>query len=288
MSDTWTISTTLDWTAHYFTKNNISQARLEAETLLASVLHYPRLDLYVKSAEIVPPEKLRIFKEYIKERQKRKPLAYITGEKEFMGLPFKVNEHTLIPRPETELLVEEVLTLIKQENFRSVADIGTGSGNIAISLAALSPIEKVYATDISLETLRTAQENCNDNGVAGKVMVKQGNMLQALEGEFSAPFLDIIVSNPPYIPHLDIPGLEAELSYEPHRALDGGSDGLDFYRIIASQAHKYLRPGGIVAVELNALKSDGTAALFTSQRFSIIKIRKDYADLDRVLIARLP
>ena len=283
----WSIGSALDWTADYFSRLDISEARLEAEILLSSVLNCRRLDLHLRRDEVVPPEQLKQFRAFIEERRQRKPVAYILGEQEFMGLRFRVNEHTLIPRPETELLVEETVKLVKAGHDSLLADIGTGSGAIAVSTAALSPLRKIYATDISFDTLKIAQENINAHGLAGRVIVKQGNMLAALNGESLEGSIDIIISNPPYVAEDEAADLAPELGFEPRAALFGGKDGLDFYRVLAKDARTYLKPEGFLLLELSAQKSSLISDILEVAGFAIISLLKDYSGLDRVIIAQM-
>jgi release factor glutamine methyltransferase len=283
---TWTIGATLDWTASYFEKHAIPDARLEAELLLSSVLRCPRLTLHLRREDTVPDEKLKAFKKLIIERQKRKPVSYLLGEQEFMGLSFAVDRNTLIPRPETELLVEEAVRLIDAEKKKMAADLGTGSGCIAVSLAKLSSVEKVFACDISMAALEVAHENILRHGQAGKVVPKHGDLLQALIGERLEGRLGLIASNPPYIPDEELAALQPELAYEPRLALAGGIDGLDFYRRIAADAGSYLEPGGLLIMEMNAAKSREIADIVAANGCTVEKIIKDYAGLDRIIEAR--
>ncbi|MFC1501250.1 peptide chain release factor N(5)-glutamine methyltransferase [Elusimicrobiota bacterium] len=287
MNQSWTIGSTLDWTIDYFIKNSILEPQLEAELLLSSVLNCPRLNLHLEKNNIIPKEKLGIFKNYIIERKKRKPISYILGHKEFMGYRFKLNQHTLIPRPETEILVETALKIINTKKNVNLADICTGSGCIAISIAKLSAISKIYATDICDNALHVAFENINYHGLSGKIVLKKGDMFESLEGENIINGLDIIVSNPPYVAENEFDALEPELKHEPKIALYGGKDGLDFFKNLASNAKRYLKKGGFLIVEINSNKSKEIVKIFKSNNYKINKIIKDYSRLDRVIVAKL-
>ncbi|MHB9154331.1 MAG: peptide chain release factor N(5)-glutamine methyltransferase [Endomicrobiales bacterium] len=287
MTENWTVSAALDWTAGYFERNRISEARLDAELLLSSALSCPRLSLHLRKDEIVPDEKLKRYRQMITDRAKRKPVAYILGEQEFMGLRFKVNEHTLIPRPETERLAEEVIRLVDAGHDGILADLGTGSCNIPVSVGKNAAPRRIYAVDISLEALKVAQENINFHGLAGKIELRHGDLLEALRGEGIEKEVDIVISNPPYIAEDEIKGLEPELSHEPVLALAGaGSDGLDFYRRIARESTCFIKEGGYLVLEMNALRSAAIQEIVTACAFTVQAVVKDYSGHDRVLVAR--
>ena len=210
--ETWTIGKMIDWTDEYFQRNSIPESRIDAEVLLSHVLGCPRLELYIKKDQELSKNDILRFKALIIDRKNRRPVSYITGEREFMGLKFKVNSHVLIPRPETELLVEEVLKLIEEHKANLVVEIGTGSGNIAVSISKLSPGVKVYSSDSDIETLRVAQSNADMNGVSGRIVLKHGSLFEAFKEEFIEEKADIIVSNPPYIAFSEKGILAPELS----------------------------------------------------------------------------
>ena len=279
----WTICSVLDWTADYFSRNGLPESRIEAEVLLSHVLSCPRLQLHLKKDEKVPARELSRFSRLILERRKRKPAAYLTGEKEFMGLSFKVNENTLIPRPETELLVEEAISRLNGKKDIIAADIGAGCGNIAVSIAKLADIQKLYASDVSAAALYTAQENVFRHGLGARIVLKQGNLFDALAGENLENGLDLIVSNPPYVALEESGMLEPELKYEPEIALFGGNDGLDFYKRIAAQAVSYMKSRGVLIVELNARKSMAIRDIFEKAGYRVETVIKDYSGFDRIM-----
>lgn len=286
MSEIWTIGSILQWTTRHFEKYGIPEPRLEAEVLLAAALNCPRLTLHVRQDEELSKDTLQQFKSYVIERQKRRPVAYILGEKEFMGLRFFVDEHTLIPRPETELLVEAAQRRIEAGQDNTVVDLCTGSGCIAVSLAKLSPARKVYACDISLDALKVAQANIDQHGVGRKVFIKYGDLLAALEGEVQQGAVDMVVSNPPYVAESELAFLEPELGFEPRLALDGGKDGLDYYRRIAAESRPYIRTGGCLLLEMSAAKSVQIREIVENAGWTVEEVIKDYSGLDRVMVVK--
>ena len=212
--DVWTISSLLNWTVNYFKSKKIESARLDAEVLLSHVLGQERIYLYVHFDEPMEKAELSKFREYVKKRAQHMPVAYIIGEKEFMGLPFKVTPDTLIPRPDTEILVENVLANADKQEAVKIADIGTGSGAIILSLLANLPKAQGKTVDIAAKAVEVAKENAQSLQVADRC--------EFFVGDLFAPFaergdkFDIIVSNPPYIPQADIATLEADVrAYEP-------------------------------------------------------------------------
>jgi len=286
MQSSWTLGKVVDWTTAYLNGAEIPDARLDAELLLSHVLNCKRLQLYLIKDEPVAETDLKRFKELIIGRRSRKPVSYLLGEHQFMGLNFSVNCFTLIPRPETELLVEEIQSFLKSRPIDILLEIGTGSGNIAVALAKLTQAHKVYSSDISIEALRVAQANVDANGVSGKVTLRRGDLFEAFAGDALEGRVDMIVSNPPYIADSEKGGLAPELSFEPVSALFGGEDGLDFYRSIAGGAGKYLKKGGFLAFEMNAYRSAQIQAIVSEHGFDILKVVKDYSALERVVIAQ--
>lgn len=222
-------------------------------------------------------EQLELFESYVEKRSKGVPVAYILGEKEFMGLPFKLNKDTLIPRPDTECLVEKV---IEKNNFLApkILDLCTGSGCIGISLAKFIPSSFCDLTDISEGALKMADENSRLNDVKGRTEVFK---LDVLNGSIAKGY-DIIVSNPPYIESDIVPTLEVS-RFEPSCALDGGKDGLDFYRVIVKKAYEALAKGGMLALEIGY--SQGYKVKELCKDFSTVELFKDYGNNDRVIIA---
>lgn len=287
-AEAWNVRAALAWTTEYLGRYRVPDARCDAEVLLAAALGCARSALVVRREEPLAPATLAAYRQMVLRRARREPVAYILGNAEFMGMMFFVNEHTLVPRPETELLVEEALRLLPPLTSAGpvVADLGTGSGCIAVSIAAGNRGARVYAVDISRQALAMAGRNAAENGVGGAVMLCLGDLFEPLERDGLANAFDLIVSNPPYVLTGDLDGLEPELFREPRLALDGGPDGLSFYRRIAAGARRFLKPGGHVALELNDRAADETAALFTAAGFTVVKTAQDYARLDRILIVK--
>ena len=280
----WTIGKILRWTQDFFAAKGIESPRLDAEVLLAHVLHKERIHLYVHFDEPLNEDELAGFRGLVKGRCSRLPVAYLTGYREFMGLKFKVNHHVLVPRPETEILVQAVadeLRRLRGENLRG-ADIGTGTGAIAIALLHQNAALRMEAVDISADALSVAQANAAELGVAERVIFTAGNLLEPLH---NAPY-DFIVSNPPYIPTADINSLAPEVQREPRTALDGGADGLNFYRLLARDAPPLLTTGGFIAVEVGINQSAQVAELFKSNALiNSTQIIPDMAGVERVIIA---
>jgi len=247
----WTIITLLSWTDSYLKKYAVDSPRLTAEILLAHCLGIKRLDLYLQYDRPLQKDELADFKILIKRRVKNEPLAYITGEKGFFESDFEVDKGVLIPRPDTETLVEQALKILKkyQDHYRPrmVLEMGTGSGAIIVSLAKESPGHLYFANDVSHTALALAKKNA-EKLVKNKIKFFAGSWLSALNENLR---FDLIVSNPPYIPTGDIGGLAPEIKeFEPLLALDGGIDGADSYRAILKEAHKYLVPGGTLLLEM--------------------------------------
>ncbi|QSX07555.1 peptide chain release factor N(5)-glutamine methyltransferase [Alkalibacter rhizosphaerae] len=222
-------------------EKEIPTPRLDSEVLLANRLSKDRVYFLSHGDERVLPEVERSFLQDIQRRSRLEPVAYITGKKEFMGLELEVDPHVLIPRPDTEILVEAAMDMLKEKTgFVHVLDIGTGSGAIAISLTRYLPQVKVTAVDIDPHALKTAKKNADKMGVADRIQFVWSDCFQNVEGIF-----DAIVSNPPYIDREEMKGLDANVvEFEPVKALYGGEDGLDFYREIARQAPGHLKKGG--------------------------------------------
>ena len=283
----WTIGKILEWTKNFFDGKGIENPRLDAEVLLASVLGQSRMYLYVHYDQPLNAEELGIFRGLVKRRAQREPVAYLLERREFFGHTFKVTPAVLVPQPDTEILVEHALAGLKEmveqggrERLR-IADIGTGSGAIILSLLASLPQAEGIAVDISPEALAVAGENAAALEVGERVEFRNGDLCAPLQGEL----LDAIVSNPPYIPHDAIPTLAPEVRHEPHLALDGGLDGLDFYRRLVEDAPAYIRSGGFLAMEIGAGEAPAVLALAEKNpAWGRGRSLKDLAGLDRVII----
>lgn len=281
---TATVKITLQEAVACLREHRISEPRLDAEVLLAHVLGIDRLQLFVEPDKIVPATELASFRGIISERAAGRPVAYLTGQREFMSLIFRVGPGVLIPRPETELLVEEALRL----NPSVVIDVGTGSGAIAVSLAYFLPGVKVYATDISTDALAFARKNAAEHGVAGKVTFFPGSLLEPLVDQ-AAPALkaQCITANLPYIPAGELDNLPVDVrDYEPWQALDGGPDGLELYRTLIPQAAELFAPGGILLMEIGPGQGQSLIKeLAKYKAFTKTEVKCDYAGLERIVRA---
>jgi len=262
----------------------IETARLDAEILMAHVLGCPRMALYGKLTAAVPQQVLSEFDALLSRRLTCEPVAYITGEQEFWSLPFKVTPDTLIPRPDTETLVETVLRQMDGLPVRRVLDLGTGSGCILLSLLHELRDALGTAVDISAGALSVAKENAVSLDLQERVEFFQGSWLAPLDKQ--AQF-DVIVSNPPYIPSKDMASLMADVRlYEPGSALDGGEDGLGPYRLIADQAPAFLAPGGLLAVEVGIHQAGDVMALFDAAGLVGTGKVKDLGGVERVVYGK--
>jgi release factor glutamine methyltransferase len=263
-------------------QNSSDTPRLDAEYMLMALLNLKRVDLIVDSNREVDQKTINTFHQMIEARQAGKPLSYIIGTEEFMGLTFEVNENVLIPRDDTEVLVEKIIELYKAKDDLNILDIGTGSGAIAIALAAYLNVNQVIAVDKYQEALKVAQQNAKNNKVFNKMQLIQSDLFDALD-EYK-DYFDIIVSNPPYIPKNDILDLQVEIKeHEPMTALDGGADGLTFYRQIVQQAGEFLKAKGLLAFEIGYDQGEDVKQLMT-QGFQNIQVIKDLSGLDRVVL----
>lgn len=279
MQKIWRIKDLLEWTTRYFLDRGMRDARLEAEILLAHVLEKNRVYLYAYYEEPVNQGERETYRSYIKRRTKGEPLAYIIGRKEFMSLNFKVNPDVLIPRPDTEILVETALETARQNNLKTICDVGTGSGAIAISMAVYLPSAEVYAIDLSPAALEIARENARLNKV--NIHFREGDLLSPLAGTAG---LDMVLANLPYVTVAEIEELESGVKdWEPRMALVAGGDGLDVYRRLVPQAYEILKPGGYILWEIDPRQAETARDMLPG--FSGIEIIKDGAGRDRVVKA---
>jgi release factor glutamine methyltransferase len=252
--------------------------RLDAELLLAHVLGWGRARVLAEGRALLTEGQQAAFRDLLARRAELEPIAYLTGHKEFYGLDFLVDRDVLVPRPETELLVALALQHAGQHNSRLIADIGTGSGCIAVAVAVYLPRTLVYATDISPAALRVAGKNIERHGVAERVRLVEGDLLHTLPEP-----VDLLLSNPPYTILSEID--ERVRRHEPHLALDGGPDGLRAYRRLLAATPTKLRPGGVIVFEIGATQGGAVIALaresFPNAR---IDLHQDLAGLDRVVV----
>ena len=282
MSEAWTVLRLLRWTADYFAGRSLDAPRLDAELLLADTLGLDRVGLYVNFERPLQTEELTAYRERIKRRAAREPLAYILGRTEFWSLPLKVTPAVLIPRPETELLVEQALPRLTGRS--QVLDIGTGSGALAIALASERPELTITAIDVSPAALAVALENARCNGVVERIRFEQHDLADLPSGPYA-----LVVANPPYIPSGELATLMPEVrDFEPWLALDGGADGLAAYRAITAQADRLLAPGGWLLVEVGAGQAAAVRDLLATAGLMELFAARDLADIERVVGGRQP
>lgn len=283
----WTIGRILRWTEQYFSEKGIETPRLDAEVLLSHVLGKERIYLYVHFDEPLEKGELAAYRELVKGRVQRVPVAYLAGQKEFMGLRFRVNPSVLVPRPETEILVQASLERLKALQGAKApllfADIGTGSGAICLSVLHFLPGSRAATVDISGDARSVAEENAAALGLSERVDFLTGDLLEPLEGRtFTA-----ILSNPPYIPDGEISSLPPEVRlHEPRAALAGGPDGMEFYRRLAAEAPALLAPDGFLALEAGIQQAKAVAGLAEENPLiARTEILEDLAGIERVVIA---
>jgi release factor glutamine methyltransferase len=282
---TWTTLAVLDWTTKRFAEAGIGSARLEAQVLLAHVLGCTRTQLYTGFDKPLAEPELAAYRELIKRRLAGEPVAYLVSEHEFWGLPLHVDASVLVPRPDTETVIEVArgLRADRTAPCRGL-DLCTGSGAIAIALARELPAAQVVATDVSDAAAALARKNAARNGVGDRLEVRVGDLWAAVAGER----FDLIVSNPPYIASSVIPTLPAEVRREPVLALDGGPDGLQFYDRICGEARAYLEPGGALVVEHGFDQADAVRARFEAAGLTRVTLVHDLAKHPRVTWGLVP
>ncbi|MDT8419183.1 MAG: peptide chain release factor N(5)-glutamine methyltransferase [Desulfuromonadales bacterium] len=277
MSESWTLLKLLDWTSEYFAGKGIDNPRLDAQLLLAHVLEVDRVGLYLNFDRPLTTTELDVIRPLVKRRGQREPLQYLTGRAEFWSLVFEVTPAVLIPRADTEILVEEALSRAGEQGC--LLDVGTGSGAVVVSLATELSGWRMTGLDISAEALAVAAQNIARHNVAELVDLHQGDLAQLPEGRY-----DLIVSNPPYIAQAEWDGLMPEVRcFEPRAALLAEGNGLDCYRKLAAQAGGHLKPGGWLLVEIGHQQSEAVRELFAAAGLTEIFVRHDYADRPRVV-----
>ncbi|MEZ4744734.1 MAG: peptide chain release factor N(5)-glutamine methyltransferase [Calditrichia bacterium] len=281
MTEIWTVKKILDWTNQFFTEKQVPEARLSAEWLLADVLSCRRIELYLQFDRILTPDERAAFREFVKRRAAREPVQYILGETEFYGFPIKVTPDVLIPRPETELLVDFTVDYFRtnQDIPQVIMDIGTGSGCIAIALAKRLVDASVSAVDISEAALAVAKTNAVLNDA--DIHFHHADFLKM--DNLSDKKFSVIVSNPPYVAETDWPGVQPEVrNFEPKTALLAGKDGLDFYRQLIPQLKNWLSPNGAVFLEVGYNQALEVKGFLDEANFST-EIKKDYHNIDRIV-----
>jgi release factor glutamine methyltransferase len=309
-----TVLEAIQKSAEFLAKKGVESPRRQTELLLAHLLKLPRMKLYLNFERVLTPAETDALRELVKRRGQREPLQHITGSTSFCGFEIAVNRRALVPRPETELLAESGWQFLSTLNCTPNAfgaqpstalDFGTGTGCIAIALAAKCPSAKIIATDISPEALALAGENAARNNVAERIDFLQSDGFAALQNVGQASCLsplekkkletggtpvlhfDLIISNPPYIPSAEIATLQSEVrDFDPRGALDGGADGLDFYRKLAVEAKPFLKPGGKIMLEFGDGQADAVRTIFEAEKWIVEAVKEDYSHRARILIAK--
>jgi release factor glutamine methyltransferase len=279
-AETWTPLKLLAWTQGYFGRAGVDAPRLTAELLLASALGCDRVRLYLDFDKPIAEAELGRFRSLVKRRAEGEPTAYLLGVKEFYGRPFATDARALVPRPETELLVEAALAALPLGGGL-VLDLCTGTGCVGITMALERPSARVLATDVSAEALALARENA----------ARLGASIELLLGDLYAPLhpalrFDVVVANPPYVPSGELPQLAREVRREPALALDGGPDGLAVARRVVTAAPAWLRPGGALLVEMHESHAARLPALCLEAGLASAEVRLDLAGLPRFVVAR--
>lgn len=286
-SGPWTIARLLSWTRGHLERNRVESARLCAELLLAHALGCERIRLYTRFEEVPGEEVLAAFRALVRQAAAGVPIAYLTGTKEFFSLPFEVTPEVLIPRPETEILVERTLDLARQgAACGAILDLGTGSGCIAISLARHLPEARLYASDVSEAALAVARRNAARHGVAERIEFRAGDLLAPWPADRGPAAFDVIVCNPPYVATQGAAVEPAVRRYEPHAALFAGPDGLDVIRRVLAEAPARLRAGGHLLLEMACDQAPAVRGLLDADVWATAVTYRDGGGHERVLHAR--
>ena len=298
-----TVLEAIQKSADFLGRKGVESPRLQTELLLAHLLKMPRMKLYLNFERALTTAETNTLREFIKRRGQREPLQHIIGSTSFCGLEMAVNRHALVPRPETELLAEAGWQFLAETGVPTALDLGTGTGCIAITLALKCPEAKITATDNSADALALARENAVRNGVADRIEFLQGDGFAPLQsaGQAASPsptknsdagklpvlLFDLIISNPPYIPSAEIATLQPEVQdFDPRSALDGGADGLDFYRMFSMQAKPFLKPDGQLMLEFGDGQAEAVQRIFEAEKWIVEAVKEDYSHRARVLIVR--
>lgn len=279
-----TVLEVIQRSTEFLARKEVESPRLQVELLLAHVLKMARMKLYLNFDRILSEPELETLRGLVMRRAEREPLQHIVGSTSFCGFEFRVNRDVLIPRPETELLAERAWKFLEGKENPTVLDFGTGSGCLAITIALKAPAATVHAVDVSAAALVVARENSVRLGAGDRVVFHMSDGFGALPGDLK---FDLLVSNPPYIASAEIETLEPEVrDFDPRLALDGGADGLDFYRRLAGEGRSRLKPDARLMIELGAGQHGDVSRLFTNEGWTVEAVEKDDAGLERILIAR--
>jgi release factor glutamine methyltransferase len=277
-----TVLEAIQKSSEFLAKRGVESPRLQTELLLALLLKMPRMKLYLNFDHALTDTETDALRELVKRRGQREPLQHITGSVSFCGFEITVNRNALVPRPETEILAESGWQYLSSLNSPTAVDLGTGTGCIAIALAAKSPNAKIIALDISPGALTLAKENAAKNNVTGCVSFLQSDGFAALPKDTQ---FDLVISNPPYIPTAEIETLQPEVKdFDPRGALDGGADGLDFYRMLAVKAKPFLKPGGKIMLEFGDGQAPAIREIFENEKWIVEAVKDDYSQRARILI----
>ena len=282
-----TVLEAIQKSTEFLAKKGVESPRLQTEFLLAHLLKMPRMKLYLNFDRVLLPAETDSLRELIRRRGLREPLQHITGSTSFCGYEIAVSRHALIPRPETELLAElgwKFLTT-RHSSLATALDFGTGTGCIAIALAAKCPNTKITALDFSVDALALAKQNALQNQVAERIEFLHSDGFAALAGNTQ---FDLLISNPPYIASAEIETLDPEVKdFDPRGALDGGADGLDFYRRLAAEAKPFLKPDGKIMLEFGDGQADAIKEIFEGEKWIVEVVQEDYSQRARILVARV-
>jgi release factor glutamine methyltransferase len=283
-----TVLEVIQRSTEFLSQKGVESPRLQTELLLSHLLKLPRMQLYLNFERVLTGAELDEVRQLVKRRAKREPLQQIVGSTSFCGLEIAVSRQVLIPRPETELLAErgwQYLLKLGPSGSLSTLDFGTGSGCLAIALATNAPTSRVWAIDASKEALEVARSNVDRHGLGERIQLLQGNALTVLPPEIR---FDLILSNPPYIPTAEIGRLQTEVrDYDPRQALDGGADGLDFYRYLAPVAGPWLKQAGKIMLEFGDGQAELVREIFEKENWIVEELMQDYTQRPRILIARV-
>ena len=284
MAAAWTVRDVLAWTTDHLTQSGSDTGRLDAEVLLTHALGLERIHLYTDPDRPLSGPERDAYRELVRARAAGTPVAHLIGEREFWSLPIRVTPDVLIPRPDTEILVEQALARLPEETAGPVLELGTGSGCIAAALAQERPALRVDATEASPEAAAVARDNMERLEVADRVQVREGDWWEGAEKEAYTA----VVANPPYVPADDPHLSHGDVAAEPRGALAAGPDGLDAYRAIIPAAPQYLAPGGWLLLEIGADQGETVSALLAEQGFESIAVHTDYGDRNRVVAGQWP